>query len=77
MDYKNYPQKLKLLGLTISLFFLLSSCKETSKEAFDLNSFPKEWVRLTDKDGKLIVYNSCDAGNLLLTISNNRDHFEL
>lgn len=68
---------MKILGLTISFLLLLTSCKETKKETFDLNSFPKEWVRLTDKDGNLVVYNSCDAGNLLLTISNNRDHFEL
>ncbi len=68
---------MKILGLTISFLLLFTSCKETKKETFDLNSFPKEWVRLTDKDGKLVVYNSCDAGNLLLTISNKRDHFEL
>lgn len=68
---------MKILGLTISFILLLTSCKETKKKTFELNSFPKEWVRLTDKNGKLIVYNSCDAGNLLLTISNNRDHFEL
>lgn len=68
---------MKILGLTISFLLLFTSCKETKKETFDLNSFPKEWVRLTDKDGKLVVYNSCDAGNLLLTISKNRDHFEL
>ena len=68
---------MKILGLTISFLLLFTSCKETKKEIFNLNSFPKEWVRLTDKDGKLVVYNSCDAGNLLFTISNNRDHFEL
>ena len=68
---------MKILGLTISFLLLLTSCKEVKKETFDLNSFPKEWVRLTDKDGKLVVYSSCDAGNLLLTISNKRDHFEL
>lgn len=68
---------MKILGLTISFLLLLTSCKQAKKETFELNSFPKEWVRLTDKDGKLVVYNSCDAGNLLLTISNKRDHFEL
>ena len=68
---------MKLLGLTISFLLILTSCKETNKEAFDLNSFPNDWVRLTDKDGKLVVYNSCDAGNLLLTISKLNNHFEL
>lgn len=68
---------MKLLGLTISFLLLLNSCKETKKETFDLNSFTKEWVRLTDKDGKLVIYNSCDSGNLLLTISKNSDQFEL
>ncbi len=68
---------MKLLGLTISFLLLLTSCKMTNKKAFDLNSFPNNWVRLTDKDGKLVVYNSCDAGNLLLTISKLNNHFEL
>jgi hypothetical protein len=68
---------MKLLGLTISFLLLLTSCKDTNKESFDLNSFPNDWVRLTDKDGKLVVFNSCDGGNLLLTISKNSDHFEL
>lgn len=68
---------MKLLGFTISFLLLLTSCKVTKKEAFDLNSFPKDWVRLTDKDGKLVVYNPCDAGNLLLTISKKSGHFEL
>lgn len=68
---------MKLLGLTISFFLLFTSCNETKKEAFDLNLLSKDWVRLTEKDGKLIVYNSCDAGNMLLTISKVSDHFEL
>jgi len=68
---------MKLLGLTILFLLLLTSCKKTNKEVIDLNSFPKDWVRLTDKYGKLVVYNSCDAGNLLLTISKNSNHFEL
>jgi hypothetical protein len=68
---------MKLLGLTISFLLLLTSCKETNKENFDLNLFPKEWVKLTDKDGKLVIYNSCDAGNMLLTISKKSDRFEL
>jgi hypothetical protein len=68
---------MKLIGLTISLLLLLSSCKEIKKEVFDLSSLPNDWVRLTEKDGKLVVYNSCDAGNMLLTISKNKNEFEL
>lgn len=68
---------MKLFGLTISFLLLFTSCTKTQKETFDLNLFPKDWVRLTDKDGKLVIYNSCDAGNLLVTFSNNKGHFEL
>lgn len=67
---------MKIVGL-IPLFILLTSYMATNKVAFDLNSFPHDWVRLTIKDGKLVVYNSCDAGNLLLTISKLDNHFEL
>lgn len=67
---------MNILGLTLA-FLLLTSWKEPKTKAFDLNSLPNNWVKLTEKDGKLVVFNSCDDGNLLLTISNNRDHFEL
>jgi hypothetical protein len=55
----------------------MTSCTENKKVVFDLNSFPQDWVRLTDKNGKLVVYNSCDAGNLLVTISKKGESFEV
>lgn len=68
---------MKIIQLSIVLLILLTSCREKIKEAFDLNLLPNDWVKLTEKDGNLIVYNSCDAGNTLLTISKNKNRFEL
>jgi signal transduction histidine kinase len=68
---------MKLPYLILLFSILVSSCTETKKEEFELNSFHKDWVRLTEKEGKLIVFNSCDAGNLLLSISQKNNHFNL
>lgn len=55
----------------------LTSCKQTTAIPFDITVFPKEWVRLTENNGKLIIYNSCDGGNLLLTIKKKGENFGL
>jgi hypothetical protein len=68
---------MKFLKLALVYFTFLTSCNQTKKEAFNLNSFPNDWVRLTEKDGKLVVFNSCDAGNLMLTITKNKKHYDL
>ena len=68
---------MKLIGLILFIATLLISCQETQTENFDLKTLPENWVRLTENEGKLIVYNSCDAGNLLLTISNSGKKQEL
>jgi hypothetical protein len=59
---------MKILGLTISFLLLLTSCKETTNEAFDLNSFPKDWVRLTDLGRFISTYsNGLTSDNLFVT----------
>jgi len=78
--------------LILISIILLSSCgqspnnanganSDTNRQSNDqivhLNTFPKDWVRLTEKNGKLVIYNSCEGGNLLLTFSKKQDHFEL
>jgi hypothetical protein len=68
---------MKLLKLKLMILILFTSCKGAIKEGFDLNSFPNKWVRLTEIDGKLVVFNSCDAGNLLLSITKNKKYFRL
>jgi len=68
---------MKLIGLILFITTLLISCQETHNEPFDLMTIPENWVRLTENDGNLIVYNSCDAGNLLLSISNSDKKQEL
>lgn len=60
---------------------ILSSCKESNEEikqkSFDINTLPKDWVKLTKKNKKFIVFNSCDSGNLLLNISKKGNNFEI
>lgn len=68
---------MRIIGLTLIVIIFLISCHEIKTETFDMSSLPTEWVRLTERNGKLIVFNSCDAGNLLLTISKRENKFEL
>lgn len=63
--------------LTLFLLSIIAFCNQSTAVDFDLNTIPKEWVRLTDKNGKFIVYNSCDSGNLHLTISKKGEKFGL
>jgi hypothetical protein len=63
------------INILLPIIILLISCTEKKHEAFNLNNIPKDWVRLTEKDGNWIIYNSCESGNLLLTIS--KDDCEL
>lgn len=37
-----------------------------------VTALPSDWICLTDKDGELIIFNSCDGGNMLLTISEKK-----
>ena len=53
------------------------SNQQSVQQTLDLNTIPKDWVRLTEKNGKQVIYNSCEGGNLLLTFSKKTDHFEL
>lgn len=45
--------------------------------SFDVEKLPVDWVKLTNVDGKWVIYNSCDAGNLLMSISKNKSKFNL
>lgn len=42
-----------------------------------IKELPTDWVKLTDKDGKLVIYNSCDAGNLLMSVTKKGNKFNL
>lgn len=68
---------MRIIGLTLICLTIFISCKQETAIPFDINTFPKAWVRLTVKNDKLIIYNSCDAGNLLLTISKKDEKFKL
>lgn len=50
---------------------VLKAVTETGTKHFDLSVIPKNWIQLTEINKKLAIYNSCDAGNLLITISSN------
>lgn len=68
---------MKLLSISITCLLAFTACKDTKKEALTLDTLPKDWVRLTEKDGHYIIYNSCDAGNLLIKISKKEKQFSL
>jgi len=51
------------------LIVSLACTPTTNKKAFNLSSLPPEWIRLTKTDTGYIIYNSCDAGNLLFSIT--------
>lgn len=59
--------------LALLILTLLLACKQTKKEPFNIATLPADWVQLTKTDSGLIVYNSCDMGNLLLTITNKQN----
>jgi hypothetical protein len=63
---------LALLTLTI-LMACKQAKKESRKEPFNLATLPADWVKLTKTDSGFIVYNSCEGGNTLLTISNKQN----
>lgn len=54
-------------------FLLLGSCvKNGPNTNFDLSMIPSDWILLTETDSTRIIFNSCDAGNLLLTITDGK-----
>ena len=63
--------------LALLMLTFLIACKQTKKEPhkepFNLATLPSDWVRLIKTDSGLIVFNSCDGGNPLLTISNKQN----
>ena len=59
----------------ILLIFSLNVNSQTIEKSFDLGSLPSDWVKLTETDSGLVIYNICEAGNRLLTITQEKDKF--
>ncbi|MES2618411.1 MAG: hypothetical protein V4613_11055 [Bacteroidota bacterium] len=64
--------------------FLIALCygcndaeKKTVLQPFNLSAIPAEWVELTNTDSGYIVYESCDAGNGLITIQSKGGKYSL
>lgn len=55
----------------------LMGCESERKTLYDVKTLPTEWVRLTKTSEGLVVYNTCDAGNLLLTITHTGKKSEI
>ena len=55
---------LKILIFTL----LIISCNPRN---VDISTLPNDWVSLTELNGELVIYESCDEGNRLLKIINN------
>lgn len=72
-----------MLNRTLALLILTSlmACKqatkapqkELKKEPFNIASLPADWVQLTKTDSGFIIFESCDMGNALLTITNKQN----
>ena len=61
---------MKNLIVAISILIGFVACKQNNtKKQFNLSALPAEWIRLTKTDTGYIIYNSCDAGNLLFSIT--------
>ncbi len=60
-------------GIVLSTLF---GC-EPERKNYDLRMLPREWVRLTKTAKGLVVYNTCDSGNLLLTITHTGENSEI
>ena len=48
-----------------------------SLEPFDIGNLPSEWIRLTETDSGMVIYNSCDGGNKLIRVTNQENKKEL
>jgi hypothetical protein len=59
---------MKIVIAVILLIFSVTLKSQTVEEFLELKSIPSDWVRLTETDSGLIIFNTCDAGNRLLTI---------
>jgi hypothetical protein len=68
---------MRILWLSILVSIIITSCKQNVEKEFDMKSLPAEWVKLTKTDSGLIIFNSCDAGNLLMTITNRNNKIGL
>lgn len=71
---------MKTTWLSLVLACMLLACKDNSKKEqiskgkeFDILTLPTEWVELTKTDSGMIIFNSCDAGNLLISLSKVKD----
>ena len=62
------------VALILLIFSVTVNC-QTIEKSFDLGSLPYDWVRLTETDSGLVIYNTCDAGNRLLTILQEKDKY--
>ena len=64
---------MRLFIPALFIILLQASCRQIKVKDFDVKSFPAEWVQLTETDSGFIIYNSCDQGNLLMSITNEKN----
>lgn len=68
---------MKNVIVLIIISFSIFACSKASKIDFDLNTLPKDWIELTKTDSGLVVYNSCDAGNSIISIKKKEKNIEI
>lgn len=59
------------------LFAAILGLSQTSSNGTDFKTLPEKWVMLTETDSGLVIYNSCSAGNRLLSLIDNNGDNEL
>lgn len=65
------------MSFNLRIFYIVAvvfifSCKEPNNKKFKLDGFPKQWVKLSNHNNEMLIYNSCDAGNSLISIDTNK-----
>jgi hypothetical protein len=66
---------MKMTVALILLIFSVTVNSQTVEKSFDLSTLPSDWVKLTETDSGLVIYNTCGAGNRLLTILQENDKY--
>jgi hypothetical protein len=64
---------MKIITYLVFLLSMFMAHAQSDQEVLHLGIIPRDWIRLTETDSGLIVYNTCKKGNKSITIHHN-DH---
>jgi len=67
---------MKLIFSALALWIIFPAC-QPERRTFDLTTLPPDWIYLTKTDSGNVIFNSCDGGNSLVTITRVQDSLGL